>query len=76
MLDRGPARERQDWGSSETASPVEEEDAIPPRFQSSVVPTAAGLRSVNDTPHPGGDHRRVATTAAGTVRDGGVCWGG
>ncbi|PAV87861.1 hypothetical protein WR25_15001 [Diploscapter pachys] len=60
--------ERRDWDSSETASPVEEEDVIPPRFQSSVIPTTAGLRSVNDTPHPGGGHRRVATTAAGTVR--------
>ncbi|PAV55775.1 hypothetical protein WR25_09407, partial [Diploscapter pachys] len=40
-----------------------------------VVPTTAGLRSVGDTPHPGGGHRRVATMAAGTVRDGGVCCG-
>ena len=40
-----------------------------------VVPTAAGLRSVGDTPHPGGGHRRVATMASGTVRDGGVCCG-
>ncbi|PAV86850.1 hypothetical protein WR25_18552 [Diploscapter pachys] len=40
-----------------------------------VVPTAAGLRSVGDTTHPGGGHRRVATMASGTVRDGGVCCG-